>query len=107
MPPSLAKVACFLPSTVDNIDAFKNSVDKNLIMDIDRDDNGQSLNVNIPVKYQSIPSLISSFNPVWYENDKESERFLDAVLFLNTIFNNRIFKKICKSNKRKKRKNDS
>lgn len=85
---------------VDNIDTFKNSVDKNLIMDIDRDDNGQSLNVNIPVKYQSIPSLISSFNPVWYENDKESESFLDAVSFLNTIFNNFISKMVAKEKAR-------
>lgn len=86
---------------IGNVDQLKSAVDKNLIMDIDRDDNGQSLNVNISIKYQSIPSLIGSFNPVWYENDRESEKFLEAVSFLNTIFNNFISKMVAKEKARK------
>ena len=44
---------------------FFNSIDKNLIMDIDRDDNGQSIDFKPSFKIQSIPSLVSSFNPAF------------------------------------------
>lgn len=85
---------------IPNIETLFNVIDKNLIMDIDRDDNGQSLDINIPIKYQSIPSLISSFNPLWYENGKEDERFLEAVCFANTIFNNFVNKLLAKEKAR-------
>lgn len=79
-----------------NAEEFFSSIDKNLIMDIDRDDNGQSLDVEIPVKMQSIPSLISSFNPAWDDLTNENECFLDAVSFANTIFNNIVKKMVAK-----------
>ena len=81
---------------ISNAEEFVSSIDKNLIMDIDRDDNGQSLNVEIPVKIQGIPNLISSFNPAWDDSLNENECFLNAVSFANTIFNNIIKKMVAK-----------
>lgn len=81
---------------VSNADEFVNSIDKNLIMDIDRDDNGQSLDIDLTVKIQGIPSLISSFNPTWDDLKSENECFLNAVSFANTIFNNIVRKMVAK-----------
>ena len=77
---------------IQNADEFANTIDKNLIMDIDRDDNGQSLGVDFPFKMQTIPNLISSFNPSWDDLTCENTKFLEAVNFCNTIFNNLIIK---------------
>lgn len=85
---------------ISNIDEYVLSIDKNLMMDIDRDDNGQSLGDALPIKMQTLPNLISSFNPVWHEEKKEAENFLNAVAFANTIFNN-IIKKMISSKKAK------
>lgn len=79
-----------------SLDEFVYSIDKNLVMDIDRDDNGQSLGVDLPVKVQGLPNLISSFNPTWDDLKSEDESFLNAVFFANTIFNNMIKKMIAK-----------
>lgn len=81
---------------IKDVDTFFESIDKNLIMDIDRDDNGQSLKNEPEVKGQTIPNLIASFNPVWNEDNKENENFLKALSFANTIFNNMISKMIAK-----------
>lgn len=81
---------------INNVDDFIQSIDKNLIMDIDRDDNGQSLAVEIPFKIQSIPSLISAFNPSWDDLSSENSCFLNATDFANTIFNNIIDKMVSK-----------
>lgn len=81
---------------IKDVDAFFESIDKNLIMDIDRDDNGQALKNEPEVKGQTIPNLIASFNPVWNEDNKENENFLKALSFANTIFNNMISKMIAK-----------
>lgn len=86
---------------IEDVDSFFNNVDKNLVMDIDRDDNGQSLGVELPVKIQGIPSLIASFNPAWNELSTENVNFLEAVSFANTIFNNVIKKMVSKEEARK------
>ena len=80
--------------------SFFESIDKNLIMDIDRDDNGQSLTNEPEVKAQTIPSLIGNFNPAWNEDNLEQKRFLQALSFLNTIFNNMIGKMLAKEEAR-------
>lgn len=85
---------------IKNVSEFALSVDKNLIMDIDRDDNGQSLDVELPIKVQSIPNLISSFNPSWDDLSSETVCFLNAISFANTIFNNIISKMMSKENAR-------
>lgn len=79
-----------------NPSEFISNIDKNLIMDIDRDDNGQSLDIEIPVKIQGIPNLISLFNPTWDDLESENKCFLDALLFANTIFNNMVNKIVAK-----------
>lgn len=76
------------------------SIDKNLIMDIDRDDNGQSLGIELPIKMQTLPNLISLFNPTWDDLGSESDNFLNAVSFANTIFNNMIKNIIAKEKAR-------
>lgn len=87
---------------VDDVDSFFESIDKNLIMDIDRDDNGQALNNEPEVRQQTIPSLIGIFNPPWNEEkNNENESFLNAVSFANTIFNNMIKKMVAKEQARK------
>lgn len=86
---------------VDNIETLYESIDKNLIMDIDRDDNGQALGVELPVKVQGIPNLIGLFNPSWNDLSNESDNFLKAVHFANTIFNNMIDKMLSKEAARK------
>ncbi len=86
---------------VEDILEFAQSIDKNIIMDIDRDDNGQSLGVELPVKLQAIPNLIGSFNPSWNDLSNEDECFLKAVGFANTIFNNIVNKMLSKETARK------
>lgn len=86
---------------ISDIDSFFETVDKNLIMDIDRDDNGQTLKNEPEVKVQGIPNLIGSFNPAWDENGKENENFLKAIDFANTIFNNMVNKMVAKEKARK------
>lgn len=81
-------------------EAFIESIDKNLIMDIDRDDNGQKLAHEPEVKQQALPSLIGSFNPSWNEDDSEDKRFLEALSFANTVFNNMISKMLSKEDAR-------
>lgn len=75
-------------------DEFFNNIDKNLVMDIDRDDNGQSTHFKPSFKIQSIPSLVSLFNPAWDDLSSENTKFLEAVSFCNIIFNNLINKMI-------------
>lgn len=81
---------------LDDIDSFFESIDKNLIMDIDRDDNGISLKNEPEIKLQTIPNLISSFNPNWDDEENEAYCFLNAVSFANIIFNNIISKMLAK-----------
>ncbi len=86
---------------IESIDSFFESIDKNLIMDIDRDDNGQTLGVDLPIKVQSIPNLIANFNPTWDDLSCETTNFLKAILFANEIFNNLIKNMISKEKARK------
>lgn len=75
-----------------NIDEvyLKDVIENNLVMDIDRDDNGQKIELNPNIKVQSIPNLIASFNPNWDDEKNENEYFLKALEFANTIFNNMV-----------------
>ena len=86
---------------IENKNEFVDSIDKNLIMDIDRDDNGQSLTNEPEIKQQTIPSLIANFNPSWNDKRNDNECFLDAVFFANQIFNNMVSKMVSKEQARK------
>ena len=83
---------------INDNDDFKLWVDKNLVMDIDRDDNGQAISTNVDIKQQTIPNLISLFNPNWDDNKDENECFLKALEFANNIFNNLISNYVSKEN---------
>lgn len=80
--------------------AFFDTVDKNIIMDIDRDDNGQSLKNEPEIKIQNIPNLVSNFNPTWDDLNNENDCFLKALSFINTVFNNLIRNMIAKEKAR-------
>lgn len=84
-----------------DIDSFVQSIDKNLIMDIDRDDNGQALSNEPEIKLQNIPNLIGNFNPAWNDLSSETDKFLEALSFSNTIFNNMVSKMVSKEAARK------
>lgn len=86
---------------IDDVNSFFDSVDKNIIMDIDRDDNGQPLKSEPEIKLQSIPNLISSFNPSWNDSSNENDNFLNAISFANMIFNNIMKRMIAKEQARK------
>lgn len=86
---------------IGDVDSFFDSVDKCLIMDIDRDDNGQPLKSEPEIKLQNVPNLISSFNPAWNNSSNENDNFLNAVSFANMIFNNIIKRMVAKEQARK------
>ena len=73
---------------ISNVDEAYDTIERNLVMDIDRDDNGQTLISEPEVKILGVPNLIGNFNPSWNESNKENKCFLKAVTFANTIFNN-------------------
>ena len=73
---------------VEDTENFVQSIDKNLIMDIDRDDNGQTLKNEPEIKLQNIPNLIGSFNPVWNDLSSETINFLNAVSFAKKKLSN-------------------
>lgn len=86
---------------VEDKKSFFDTIDRNIIMDIDRDDNGQMLKNEPEVKMQNIPNLIANFNPSWNDLSFESECFLNAVAFANTIFNNIVKNILAKEDARK------
>lgn len=69
-------------------------IDRKLIQIIDANDNGVALPYDTmdPTPY-NIPQLIDSFNPSWYEKEKDYDAsFLRAVEFARTILKNEIRK---------------
>lgn len=86
---------------VEDKENFVQSIDKNLIMDIDRDDNGQTLKNEPEIKQQTLPNLIANFNPNWNDTKDENECFLKALSFANEVFNNLIWKVKAKEDARK------
>lgn len=85
---------------IENIDEMFEFVDKDLVCDIDRFDNGQNLEINTDYSVKSIPSLIESFNPNFDEPDKEKEYFLNSVLFANKIFTTELKNTVAKEKAR-------
>lgn len=83
-----------------NKEEFFKSVDRNIIMDIDRDDNGIEQDVKSNIKQQTIPSIVAAFNPSWNSKKDENECFLEALTTINIIFNNIIDKMISKEEAR-------
>lgn len=70
-----------------------NFIDRSLIEGIDALDNGIWIDkTEIPL--MNISSILSGFNPVWYEENNENEYFNKAVEFAASILNNKINFKI-------------
>lgn len=75
------------------IDEVFNFIDRNLIEGIDALDNGIWIDKpEIPL--MNVSSILSGFNPLWYEEDKENQNFNKAVEFATSILNNKINFKI-------------
>nr|WP_272507367.1 MYG1 family protein [Clostridium aestuarii] len=73
-------------------DVFK-FIDRNLIEGIDALDNGIWIDKS-EVPLMNISSILSGFNPVWYEKNNENKNFNKAVEFAASILNNKINFKI-------------
>lgn len=77
----------------DQIDEIFNFIDRSLVEGIDALDNGIWIDKpEIPL--MNISSILSGFNPLWYEEDKENQNFNKAVEFATSILNNKINFKI-------------
>lgn len=85
---------------IKDIDNVFESIDKNIILDIDRDDNGQALKNEPEIKMQNIPNIVGNFNPAWNDLSKENECFLKALTVVNEIFNNIIKNMVAKEEAR-------
>lgn len=73
-------------------DVFK-FIDRGLVEGIDALDNGIWIDkTEIPL--MNVSSILSGFNPLWYEEDNENQCFNKAVEFATSILNNKINFKI-------------
>ena len=79
---------------VKEIDRVFNFIDNDLICDIDRYDNGQTVNIDAKFSIKNISDLIDLFNPNFEELQKEKECFLNALKFSNKIFTNEMKKQL-------------
>ena len=86
---------------IENIDLLYESIEKNLVFDIDRDDNGQTIDKEPSIKNITVHNIIGMFNPNWDELDTENEAFLEAIKFANNVFNNLVSKMVAKEKARK------
>lgn len=77
----------------EQIDDIFDFVDKELIEGIDALDNGVWIDKS-EIPLMNVSSILSGFNPLWYENDKENENFNKAVYVASEILNNKINFKI-------------
>ncbi|WP_461206004.1 MYG1 family protein [Clostridium sp. DL1XJH146] len=77
----------------DEIEDIFNYVDRSLVEGIDALDNGVWIDkTEIPL--MNISTILSGFNPLWYEDNNENEQFNKAVEFATAILNNKINFKI-------------
>lgn len=75
-------------STFPNPELVWDFVDKELIQGVDAIDNGVLPKIDYPARVLSSSAAISCFNPTWDSSDSCDDRFLEAVRFAETIFNN-------------------
>lgn len=77
----------------EEIDDIFNFIDRSLIEGIDALDNGIWIDKS-EIPLMNISSILSAFNPLWYEENVEDENFNKAVEFATSILNNKINFKI-------------
>lgn len=77
----------------EEIDDIFNFIDRGVMEGIDALDNGIWIDKS-EVPLMNISSILSGFNPVWYEKSNENENFNRAVEFASSILNNKINFKI-------------
>ncbi|WP_373898748.1 MYG1 family protein [Haloimpatiens sp. FM7315] len=77
----------------EEINDIFNFIDRSLIEGIDALDNGVWIDKS-EIPLMNVSSILSGFNPVWYEKDSENENFNEAVGVAASILNNKINFKI-------------
>lgn len=75
---------------IELVDEVWNAVDKDLVEEIDADDNGVFAKVDASYKVKTIPGVIKLFNPSFDSGQIESEQFLKAVLIARSILEEEI-----------------
>lgn len=63
-------------------------IDEMLFQGIDALDNGMQITSETDIRVMSVSSLISQFNPRWDESASSDEKFMQAVSFAWTVFEN-------------------
>ncbi|MBA5851204.1 MYG1 family protein [Clostridium sp. cel8] len=77
----------------EDIEDVFNYIDRSLIEGIDALDNGIWIGKG-EIPLMNISTILSSFNPLWYEEGMEDDRFNESVKFATSILNNKINFKI-------------
>lgn len=72
-------------------------VDRDLIQGIDAIDNGKMPATDYPAQAMTFSNVISSFNPTWDSNEDPDEKFIKAVAFAETVFDNVLASAISKA----------
>lgn len=75
---------------IDLVDEVWSGIDKDLVEEIDADDNGVFPHIDASYKVKTIPGVIKLFNPSFDSGQIESEQFLKAVLFAKQILEEEI-----------------
>ena len=86
---------------VDNIEDCFRLFDKNFVQFIDAGDNGQIKYENIDIKLVTLSDVIEGFNPNWNEEIDSDEKFTEAIVIAQKIFNNKIESTIAKCSAKK------
>lgn len=75
---------------IELVDEVWSAIDKDLVEEIDADDNGVFAKVDASYKVKTIPGVIKLFNPSFDSGQIESEQFIKAVLIARSILEEEI-----------------
>lgn len=75
---------------IELVDDVWNGIDKDLVEEIDADDNGVFPRIDASYKVKTIPGVIKLFNPSFDSGQIESEQFIKAVSFAKEILEEEI-----------------
>lgn len=75
---------------IELVDEVWNAIDKDLVEEIDADDNGVFAKIDASYKVKTIPGVIKLFNPSFDSGQIESEQFVKAVSIARSILEEEI-----------------
>lgn len=73
------------------------TIDKQLIQGIDATDCGTMPGVDYPARAMTLSAMVFNFNPAWDSTETPDEKFLEAVAFTETVFNNVFYNAVSKA----------